>query len=107
MTEQTTYNGYTNYETWVCNLWIDNDEELQEMFYSEAICLRESDTAIIELADIIKEHFEDGDPLAEVASFYGDLLTAAFEKINYMEIARNIVESVQEEANARRGTDRR
>ena len=26
------YNGWTNYETWVTKLWMDNDEGSQEWF---------------------------------------------------------------------------
>ena len=28
--EDKKYNGWTNYETWLVNLWIDNDEAVQQ-----------------------------------------------------------------------------
>lgn len=31
----TTYNGWTNYETWLAKLWMDNDEDTQG-YWSEA-----------------------------------------------------------------------
>ena len=30
-TEAKTYNGWTNYETWVVQLWLDNDEAMVEL----------------------------------------------------------------------------
>lgn len=103
MTESKTYNGWTNYETWNVALWIDNEQGSYNDSRERArACLEahdnDKDKAAGQLADELKEEFEEGNPLAGQASCFSDLLGAALSAVNWHEIAENYVEEVYEEA---------
>ena len=46
LTDQT-YNGWTNYETWNVVLWIQNDEEIQDLIEKNEICCYEDFLEIV------------------------------------------------------------
>lgn len=79
------YNGWTNYETWTVNLWMDNEQE----YWSEharktlksATC---KDVAIQSLADSMQGEHE-AEPAID--GVYADLLNAALGEVNWREIA--------------------
>ena len=75
------YNGWTNYETWVTALWIDNEQgsynyrcELSE----EA--KKQSDHATSYDSETIKDWIEELNPLADKASLFTDLLNGALNE---------------------------
>lgn len=76
------YNGWTNYQTWVTNLWMDQE------YYCE---MAKDSESIGALADFIKDDIEDGMP--EVTGVFADLMQYAFDKINWFEISEHIFES--------------
>lgn len=86
------YNGYTNYTTWVVNLWLDNDGTIN--YYGEMV---QEDPRLDErrLADLIQSYLEDsvGDLTKGKASLWADILNNALSEINFTEIAENIIES--------------
>lgn len=103
----TTYNGYTNYETWCVSLWMDNEKGSQDFFFEQAKELYDHATAKpgmsrktlarLALADWLKEyHTEENRP--ELPGVYGDLLGAALSAVNWDEIARHYIDAVLEEA---------
>ena len=102
----TDYNGWTNYETWAVNLWLMNDQGSADYWYEVAEHIYEESEAdhpftrdeIAErmVAAQLKDEIAESSPLAEDASMYSDLLTAALGEVNYNEIARHLVESVKE-----------
>jgi hypothetical protein len=101
-----TYNGWTNYETWVINLWMSNEEGTyrywQEATADEVLGLHvyrvmrdhdeedEKQSAISDLADRLKSEHEEGMP--EVEGVWSDLLTAALGEVNWREIASHLVD---------------
>lgn len=105
-----TYNGFTNYETWLVNLWMDNEQGSQEFFretakkiydgprnaYREHLT-READAGFT-FADWLKAHHQEHRP--ELPGVYGDLLGAALASVNWDEIARHYIDAVKEEQNA-------
>jgi hypothetical protein len=106
----TTYNGWTNYETWLVNLWMDNEQGSQEYFREKAREIyggprnpyrdhmtRAADAGLA-FADWLKEYHEENGPA--LRGVYGDLLTAALSSVNWDEIARHYIEAIEEEANA-------
>jgi hypothetical protein len=77
------YNGWTNYPTWDVYCWLSSDEATNGS--CEAIARLAPN--VYRLADAIKDSVESGNPLAEGASMYMDLLNWAIGLVNWDEIA--------------------
>ncbi len=106
------YNGWTNYETWVVKLWIDNDQESQAYWLEQARgCARDAHTfdqvkdgiwtaeqsAMFNLATVLElEHeaqFAEGTARTEAcAGVFIDLMGAALGRVHWNEIAANLLE---------------
>lgn len=101
MSEAKTYNGWTNYETWAVNLWIDNEQSTQEYwleraeYWHKAASTSEywtpAESAKFNLADELKESVEAEQPEAVNGTMYADLLMAALSEVNWQEIAQNLL----------------
>lgn len=103
--KDTTCNGWTNYETWLVKLHIDNDQGSQTYWqerimnlYSIALAdniFTKEQRASLDLADELKEEFEDNYEdtiLGELSPMFSDLLNAALGSVNWDEIAKAMVE---------------
>jgi hypothetical protein len=101
------YNGWTNYETWLVNLWMDNEPGSQEFFrdtcrsihaetdaYNTGLTVAE--VARFRFADWLKQYYTD-EQRPELPGLYGDLIGAALASVNWDEIARHYIEDLQEE----------
>lgn len=117
MTDRT-YNGWTNYETWVVNMWMDNDpgsydyyrEMAQDIYNNEAeepavggLGMNKMDDAIYILAERLKSYHEEAkDEILErlelTSSLWADLLNAALSEANWREIAEHLLENVEVDA---------
>ena len=102
------YNGWTNYETWVVNLWIGNEQGSSNYWHVQAIAELEraksdktfakdeiAKIAKLALADALTEHHALA--LPEVKGFAADLLGAAMSKVNWEEIAGSLIDNVKAE----------
>jgi hypothetical protein len=103
--ERKEYNGWTNYETWLVNLWMDNDEgsyrywrsttqEVYEEAEEEGTFTRR-EQAILDLSDRLREEHEEA--LPEVEGYASDLLNAAMSEVNWYEIAEHLIDDEIEE----------
>lgn len=96
------YNGWTNYETWVVKLWVDNDEGSNNYWAEQADeCLEQATRRHFDaseatglLADAIKEQHETA--LPDVQGFAADLLNAAMSEVNWYEIAESLLNDAKE-----------
>lgn len=93
-----TYNGWTNYETWVANLWMDGDEA----YWRDGAesCMRTEDndkeSATYTLSQMMRDFYQDCMP--DLTGMYADLLGAGLSRINWYEIAKHIVDGLDVEA---------
>lgn len=110
-TEDKTYNGWTNYETWAVKVWMDNESGSQEFFRDMAREVKEStgdktpnpymnaqDNARASLADRLKEHHDEAaeEWMGDQASVFADLLNAALSEVNWCEIAEHLLDNLDE-----------
>jgi len=104
------YNGWTNYETWLAGLWLDNDQGSYEYWQEQAQEVTETakpeydwetvETARVKvLAEMLESSIDDqaGELMPE-AGLFSDLLNAALSEINWREIAEHYLADVEVEA---------
>lgn len=96
----TKYNGWTNYETWLVNLWLDNDgtsemlrEQAAERFETKA------DFDSYQFGKHVRETVEElyAEQVPE-CGMLADLVNAAFSAVNWDEIAEHYEDDLPEAA---------
>lgn len=101
------YNGWTNYETWLVNLHISNEQGEQDYWNERAsFAMTHSDPsndyldARCELADTLRDAFlEKYDEQKPDNTILADLLRAALSEVNWHELAQHYVDDAKEVAN--------
>jgi len=87
-TEQ--YNGWTNYETWNVNLWLNNDEGSYNVLRDILKDKADDQEAADLLRDLIADDTNDLLAAKEInATLAGDLLTHALAQVNWLEIIQD------------------
>ena len=103
------YNGYRNYETWNCSLWLNNDES-SYMFWKDAAAdalksSRDKKDAVLQLMNQMKEAVENDyeeflsvqkNGGVSISGMFCDLLKNAISKIDFYEVASSFIEEAEE-----------
>ena len=104
-TNNETYNGWRNYETWLTNLWLDNEpsshaywrEQAERNFAAAPECEQVvtgiwtvKQAARFHLADQLMEEITNASPFNE-PTFSSDLYNAALQTVDWDEIAENLL----------------
>ncbi len=97
------HNGWTNYETWLVKLWMDNDKGSNDYWLENA---QGYEGDVYNFSGYIKDTYTD-EFLPELEGMYSDLLNSALSVVNWDEIARHFIEDARElaeyESNNKRG----
>ena len=101
--QETTYQGWTNYETWNVNLWLTNDQASLVAWQGRATAILAEygePKAVFVIAKQLEEHYGDeaGYWLESAPpSCFSDLLLASLREVNWREIAEALLEDIQAE----------
>ena len=90
------YNGWTNYETWLCNLWFNNFDFTDQMDMFDNC---EDNCDVLEIiANYIKESVEEFvEYSAADHGFIQDMINSAVGEIDWRDIADHYVDDVVDE----------
>ena len=94
----TPYNGWSSYETWLCNIHFEGWDFSE---YTEQIAdtgPEDEGDVINWLEDYIRESIWDitFDPLPELGAWVMDLINAAFQEIDFRDLATHYSEEIWE-----------
>lgn len=77
-----TFNGYTNRETWIVSLWVNNDPFINEHAKE---CAKDS-------PDSLKQWVEDfKDDQDDTHGLFSDLLSQSLSRVNWQEVADSLL----------------
>lgn len=84
MGESTGYNGWSNYETWLVALWLNNNQ----VSYNALEALKAEDESEYRkaesLEELVRELYE-----VEPVGMIADLVNASFGRVDWVEIVKN------------------
>lgn len=112
MSADSTYNGWTNYPTWAVNLWLSNDQAIDEATLKLVAVIVAETESRSEYWSLEQSHrFSATDALKEfvgelVAEEYdrptmlGDLIGYALSEVNWDELAQHWVDTAREQVQA-------
>lgn len=90
-----TYNGWTNYETWLVNIWMDNDGHDSHEIIGD-LTDGENLPDVATVSNWIKEQIEERREMLEISDgLLSDLLGGAIQSVNFDEIARHWLEDYE------------
>jgi len=91
----TEYNGWKNYETWLVNLWIDNDGG-SEYWRERAEEVRD----VSDLADEMEQYYQElAEQVIPSQGMFNDLFNSALREVSWYDIAEHYIsESEYEQA---------
>src|SRR4051812_8317451 len=88
------YNGWTNYETWVVRLWLDNEEPSYRYWTEQARHWHGREGAACSLARQLQGELTEASPVTE-PTVYSDLMNAALDEVNWLEIAESYLDEIE------------
>jgi len=93
-----TYNGWASYETWLVNLWLQNDIGSYAYWCERAAhCIKAEEHPLYALSRELQiEVSENGIPDNMTTGLYGDLLGAALAEVDWREIAEHYLEDCED-----------
>ena len=83
MQEVATYNGWSNRETWLASLWLNNDESSYQLLL---VALDDATTDFARADWLVKQLSDRLNDKAGDVSLWSDLLSMAFYRINWVEV---------------------
>lgn len=82
LTSTDSYYGFTNYETWLVNLWLTNDEVYYKRLRRIITSRSSTDRQVRALSDWMQlEHQE-----LDITNLWSDIVGGALERVNWYEI---------------------
>ena len=88
-TEAIGYNGWTNRETWLVNLWLGND--MSSYDFLQQICKKRCGTW--EKAEELEAHFQDElEEMFDVPSFWSDILGTSLDRVDWYRVIEANIE---------------
>ena len=92
------YNGWKNYETWLCGLWYNDtlNEHYLELF-REGELLEPVTGEMVQ--GFVKSLMEDCEQLP-ASGFAADMINAALRGVDWLELANHVVDLVKHEMDA-------
>ena len=82
-----TYNGWKNYETWVYNLHLTNEQDPLRYYFEQL-----SSMDVYTLGQYLKKELEDVIADKDLSYLLSDLLMAAASEIDFREIAQHLLD---------------
>lgn len=82
-TVTTEYNGWTNRETWIVNLWLTNDES----YYTDLMAIAKDFDSTCAQAEEIERYVHWLIDTGEPAGLVSDLLSTSLGRVDWYEIA--------------------